>query len=348
MKWLPAPNIPAPKIKSFPIVAVLVISGVLANLLFGFPSPFDLLTRLVFIGLVVAAGLVCFGILAWLVPRHINRQAENASPRELIAVTVLASGGQAWGVACLVLLPAVEVLFGVEFEGADYLVYGPMFALTAAAVTSIYSLKLFIHRWKGMLVLEQELKQAVLKAEFESLKNQVNPHFLFNSLNILSALIPEDPTNAVTMVERMSKVFRYNLQNTDNATSRLGDELKIAESYLFIHQMRFGENLRYTLDVPPTETEKQVVTQGLLTLVENALKHNECSREKPLHLRIEAAEGWLVVTNTLQLKNRLHTDSTGIGLKNLRHRYALLTEREVVVAETAGEFVVKVPLLTQP
>ena len=340
MKWLPAP-----KIKGFPVVVVLVITGVLSYLLLGFTSPFDFSTRLLFIVLVAGAGLVAFGILAWLVPRHINRSAENASPRELVAVTVLASAGQAWGVACLVLMPAVEAVFEVQFSPADYLVNGGLFALVTAAVTAIYSLKLFIHRWKGMLVLEQELKQTVLKAEFESLKAQVNPHFLFNSLNILSALIPENPGNAVAMVERMSKVFRYNLQNTDNATNRLGDELKIAESYLFIHQMRFGENLRCKIVVPPTEAEKQVVTQGLLTLVENALKHNECSREKPLHLRIEAADNWLVVSNTLQIKNRLQTDFTGIGLKNLRDRYVLLTDRAVVVTETEGEFMVKVPLL---
>ncbi|MCY7351490.1 MAG: histidine kinase [Cytophagaceae bacterium] len=340
MKWLPAP-----RVKGFPALVVMVILGVLAYLLLLFPSQLDVFTRLLLIVQVAAAGLLTYALLAWLVPRHINRLAETTTPRELVAVTVLASGGQAWGIACLALLPAIHALLGVEFTAADYLTNGPVFALVTAAVTAIYSLKLFIHRWKGMLVLEQELKQTVLRAEFESLKNQVNPHFLFNSLNILSALIPDDPGNAVAMVERMSKVFRYNLQNTDNATSRLGDELKIVESYLFIHQMRFGENLRYKIAVPPEESEKQVVTQGLLTLVENALKHNECSREKPLHLRIEAAGGWLVVTNTLQIKNRLQTDSTGIGLKNLRHRNALLTERELVVAETSGEFVVKVPLL---
>ncbi len=331
--------------KRFPILPPILILAVVGYLLFGFPSPLDVFTRLGYIVQVAAAGLLTFGLLAWLVPRHINRLAETIHPRELVAITVLSSGLTAWIVANVALMNAVRFFFGVDFSFSDHLVNSGLFALVASALTALYSLKFFVQRWKGLLVLEQELKQAVLKAEFESLKNQVNPHFLFNSLNILSALIPEDPENAVGMVERMSKVFRYNLQHSDQNTVELGGELKIVEAYLFIHKMRFGDNLRYEIDVSAAELNRQVVTQGLLTLVENALKHNECSRENPLSVRIQAAENWAVVTNTLQRKNRLPTDSTGIGLKNLRHRYALLTDREVIVAETEGEFVVKLPLL---
>ena len=331
--------------KNFRFVAAVLILTVLAFLLFLFPSPLDGFTRLGYIVQVAAAGLLTYGILAWLMPRHINRLAERLNPRELVATTVLGSSLVAWIVANVALMNAIRALFGVDFTLADHLVNAGQFTVVTAGVTTLYSLKFFIQRWKSSLVLEQELKQAVLKAEFESLKAQVNPHFLFNSLNILSALIPEDPQNAVTMVERMSKVFRYNLQNTEKATVALGEELKIVESYLFIHKMRFGDNLRYAIAVPTEELEKQVVNQGLLTLVENALKHNECSREKPLTVRVEAAADAVTVTNTLQRKNRLPTDSTGIGLKNLQHRYALLTNREVVVDETEGEFKVKLPLL---
>lgn len=333
--------------KRLPILPPILILAVVGYLLFGFPSPLDVFTRLGYIVQVAAAGLLTYGLLAWLVPRHINRLAETIHPRELVAITVLSSGLTAWIVANVALMNAVRFLFGVDFSFSDHLVNSGLFALVASAITALYSLKFFVQRWKGLLVLEQELKQAVLKAEFETLKNQVNPHFLFNSLNILSALIPEDPENAVTMVERMSKVFRYNLQTTEKATVGLGEELKIVESYLFIHKMRFGANLRYEIDKPTGDPEKQVVNQGLLTLVENALKHNECSREKPLTVRVEVAGDWVVVTNTLQRKNRLPTDSTGIGLKNLRHRYALLTHHEVIVAETEDAFVVKLPLLPQ-
>lgn len=353
--------------KNFRLVATVLILSVLAFLLFLFPSPLDVFTRLGYVVQVAAAGLLTYGILAWLVPRHINRLAETLNPRELVATTVLASSLTAWAVANLALMNSIQVLFGVDFTLTDHLVNAGQFTVVTAGVTTLYSLKFFIQRWKSSLVLEQELKQAVLKAEFESLKAQVNPHFLFNSLNILSALIPEDPQNAVTMVERMSKVFRYNLQNTEKATVELGEELKIVESYLFIHKMRFADNLRYEIAKPTDDLEKQVVTQaigwptsqhrstddmekqvvnqGLLTLVENALKHNECSREKPLTVRVEVADDCVVVTNTLQRKNRLPTDSTGIGLKNLRHRYALLTDREVTVEETEAEFMVKLPLL---
>jgi two-component system LytT family sensor kinase len=207
-------------------------------------------------------------------------------------------------------------------------------------------LKSFVQRWKALLLMEEGLKQAVLKAEFESLKNQVNPHFLFNSLNILSALIPEDTGKSVQFVERLSKVFRYSLQHSEQNTIELATELKIAESYLFINQMRFGESFRYTVDLSEDDRSRQIVTQGLLTLLENVVKHNECSLEKPLCIRIYSEKDCLVVANQFQLKSRLRTDSTGIGLKNLKNRYVqLAADRPVVIEQSEQEFIVKLPLL---
>ena len=220
-----------------------------------------------------------------------------------------------------------------------------IYTLMTFAFSSVYMIQAFTSRWKASLLKEQELNQALLKAEYDTLKNQVNPHFLFNSLNILSALIPEDPDNAVNLVERLSKVFRYNLQNNERVTVELGTEIKIVEAYLFIHKMRFGDNLQYEITVSAEDFPRQIVTQGLLTLVENAIKHNECSSEKPLKIALFVENNFVVVSNSFQPKNKQFLESTGIGLSNLKSRYALLTPQKVEVVENERFFEVKIPFI---
>ncbi len=239
----------------------------------------------------------------------------------------------------------MQTIKGERYPLRAYLSSGMIYILMTFAFTSVYMIRALVDRWRIALLKEQQLNQALLKAEYDTLKNQVNPHFLFNSLNILSALIPEDPENAVNLVERLSKVFRYNLQNNDRVTVDLGTELKIVEAYLFIHKMRFGDNLSYRIDIPKDEWPRQIVTQGLLTLVENALKHNECSSEKPLKVEVYAVQDGVVVQNNFQPKNKQFLDSTGIGLKNLKSRYALLTSQKVQVIEDDQIFEVKIPFV---
>lgn len=322
----------------------LLVIGYFAGMLLIPDTGLSLKARIIILGSIYTGYGSIYLLLPKLIEAWINRSAEYLSAQGLVSRIVLASTIMALliGIGGNVL---VQWLFGLQLSWRDSLLNLGLFVLISAALSSLFSLRAFVGRWKSLLEMEQTLKQTVLKAEFESLKAQVNPHFLFNSLNILSALIPEDPANSVQLVERLSKVFRYALQNTEKATIELGTELKIVESYLFIHKMRFGDNLRYDIQIQPADLGKQVVTQGLLTLVENALKHNECSREKPLNLRIGSSDGWVVVTNTRQRKNLLQTDSTGLGLKNLRLRYSLLNQPEIVVTETDQEFIVKLPLL---
>ncbi|GAB3269944.1 hypothetical protein GCM10027347_40290 [Larkinella harenae] len=297
------------------------------------------------ISLVIGSGLVIYTALSWFIPYILNHSAEQLSPQKLVSLTVTSSGILA---AMTGLLATLGLAFfgNVPFAVRDYCSICGLFAVITAGVTAVYSLKSFVQRWKALLLMEEGLKQAVLKAEFESLKNQVNPHFLFNSLNILSALIPEDTGKSVQFVERLSKLFRYSLQHSEQNTIELATELKIAESYLFINQMRFGDSFTYTVDLSEEDRARQLVTQGLLTLLENVVKHNECSLEKPLVIRIYTEKDCLVVSNSYQPKSRLRTDSTGIGLKNLKNRYVqLAADRPVVIEKTEREFIAKLPLL---
>ncbi|GAB3919272.1 sensor histidine kinase [Larkinella terrae] len=329
-------------------IRLCILLTLLALLIYGLmdtESAIPIEIKLTIISIVIGSGLFIYMALSWFIPYLLNRSAEQLSPQKLVSLTVTSSGILAamtgflatWG---------ISFSWHIAFRPVDYCSICGLFAIITAGITAVYSLKSFVQRWKALLLMEEGLKQAVLKAEFESLKNQVNPHFLFNSLNILSALIPEDTGKSVQFVERLSKVFRYSLQHSEQNTIELATELKIAESYLFINQMRFGESFRYNVDLSEDDRSRQIVTQGLLTMLENVVKHNECSLEKPLCIRIYSEKDCLVVANGFQPKSRLRTDSTGIGLKNLKNRYVqLAADRPVVIEQTDKEFIVKLPLL---
>ena len=275
---------------------------------------------------------------------YLMQKAGDWPVRRVIGAYVLESVLVATVVG-LFTLHSMALALSKNFSANTYVGGVISFSLFTLVMTSIFVVENFITRWRTSLLHEQELKQALLKAEYESLKNQVNPHFLFNSLNILSALIPEDPKNAVNVVERLSKVFRYNLQNNDRNSIEVHSELKIAESYLFIHKMRFGDNLDYKIDIPAEKNAALIITQGLLTLVENALKHNECSSENPLLVEIFAENNYVVVRNNYQPKSRQFVESNHIGLANLQTRYGLLTTQPVVIEQDEKHFTVKIPFV---
>ncbi len=292
---------------------------------------------------IVLSSFLIGKIQSYLMPRLMHR-ATDWTVQKILGIYALSVVATALAVGSAVMF-IMQTLHGERYSFGSYLMSGLIYTLMTFAFTSVYMIRMVVDRWRASLLKEQQLNQALLKAEYDTLKNQVNPHFLFNSLNILSALIPEDPQNAVNLVERLSKVFRYNLQNNDNVTVELGTELKIIEAYLFIHKMRFGDNLSYQIDVSKNEWQRQIVTQGLLTLVENAVKHNECSSEKPLHIEVFVEKNSIAVRNNNQPKNKQFLESTGIGLKNLKSRYALLTSQEVEVLENARFFEVKIPFV---
>jgi sensor histidine kinase YesM len=277
------------------------------------------------------------------IPR-LMQQASNWSVQKTIGLYALITVAVAVTMSCSVLF-LMGLFKKTPIPPRAYLMSSMMYVIMTFAFTSVYMIQLMTERWKKSLLQEEKLNQALLKAEYDSLKNQVNPHFLFNSLNILSALIPEDPQNAVNLVERLSKVFRYNLQNNDRVTVELGTELKIVEAYLFIHKMRFGDNLLYEIQVPKEDLSRQIITQGLLTLVENAIKHNECSSEKPLKITVFSENDRVIVSNSFQPKNKQFLESTGIGLSNLKSRYALLTPIKVEVEENETFFEVRIPFV---
>ncbi|MCF8426878.1 MAG: histidine kinase [Bacteroidia bacterium] len=202
----------------------------------------------------------------------------------------------------------------------------------------------FFNHWRKSITEKEALKRSTLTAEFESLKSQVNPHFLFNSLNTLSSLIEENPKLATDFVQQLASVYRYLLSQNDKETVSLGEELDFMKSYVFLNQIRFGDNLKVEVSVADNLLNKDIVTLTLQILLENAIKHNVISRDKPLTINIEAFADRLCVRNNLQAKTQL-TPTNGIGLSNIKNRYHFLSNQEVLIRQSQTHFEVCVPLI---
>jgi two-component system, LytTR family, sensor kinase len=210
-------------------------------------------------------------------------------------------------------------------------------------ISSIYASVAFFLEWKENLLRTQALEKANLEARYDTLRNQVNPHFLFNSLNTLLMLVNDNPV-ASKYVESISEIMRYMLQSQDKEAVLLRDELKIARDYVFIQQSRFGDKLQVEFDVPEKYYHYAIPPLALQMLLENAIKHNVVSKDDPLKVRVYMHDSlFIVIENTMKAK--IDKDpSTGVGLENIRNRYIHLTGKDILVKQENGKFVVMLPL----
>lgn len=191
----------------------------------------------------------------------------------------------------------------------------------------------------------ERLQKEAVQAQFDALKNQVSPHFLFNSLSILSSLVEIDTKLSVQFINRLSKAYRYILDQRDNEQVPLKTELDFIEAYTFLLNIRFDDRLNVIINVPEAaRTRYQIAPLTLQLLVENAVKHNQMSDEAPLTVTIALVGETLRVSNPIQLRPA-SGDSTGMGLQNISSRYRLLTDQPVRVGEHNSDFVVIIPLL---
>jgi LytS/YehU family sensor histidine kinase len=199
--------------------------------------------------------------------------------------------------------------------------------------------------WKNTTVETEELKKANLQSRLESLKNQVNPHFLFNALNSLSSLINESPDEAEKFLDEMTKVYRYLLRNNEQELTTLSTEVKFLQSYFHLLKTRYGEGIVLNLSILPDYENYMIPPLTLQLLVENAVKHNVILREKPLHINVETIPGGqLMVRNSLQLKT-VHVASNKVGLRNIAAKYKLMNQPEIIIAQDETYFSVTLPLM---
>lgn len=213
-------------------------------------------------------------------------------------------------------------------------------------VTLAFHAFYFYKAYQENKVKEQKIIAGTASAQFESLKNQIDPHFLFNSLNVLSSLIEENPENAQKFTTSISKVYRYVLEQKDKELVSVAEELKFAKTYMNLLKMRFENSITFEIPEGFDNEEAKVVPLSLQLLLENCIKHNIVSEAKPLHVKISIENNQLVVTNNLQKKEVL-SDRKGVGLQNIVNRYAILTKRTVLVEENEEEFKIFLPILTK-
>ncbi len=202
-----------------------------------------------------------------------------------------------------------------------------------------------LNRWRISLAEMERYKKENAEYRFETLRTQVNPHFLFNSLNTLSSLMYEDREKATGFIRDLSDVYRYVLENRSRETISLREEVKFIRSFVYLYQLRFDNKLNVVIEISDGVLERLVAPMTLQLLVENAVKHNVISVKKPLEISVIADEtGYLTIRNNLQ-KKTAGVVSSEIGLKNIISRYGYLTDKPVEVTETDSEFIVKVPLI---
>jgi len=214
--------------------------------------------------------------------------------------------------------------------------------LVTYLITGIHEMVYFYRQWIINFSRSVRLEKDSIEAKYEILKTQINPHFLFNSLNSLTSIVDDNP-RAVDYIQDLSEFLRYILGSRDKDLVYLRDELKVLNHYYELQKSRFQENLRISLDIPEKYHLYTLPPLVLQMLVENCIKHNIISSEKPLKIEISASNESIVVKNILQRKGDVV--STGHGLRNISERYRYFTSREGSIKETKNEYIVSMPLL---
>ena len=219
----------------------------------------------------------------------------------------------------------------------------------AIMISAIGHARGFMAAWKNSTkkeVVEQKLIAKSANAQFESLKNQLDPHFLFNSLNVLDSLIEENPIQAQRFTNSMSKIYRYVLEQKDKELVSVEEEIDFAKTYCELLKTRFEDAVTFDFNISEEDKKGFVVPLSLQLLLENSIKHNFATSSKPLNIKIFTEKGNLIIENNLQTRE-LPNKSTGVGLANIVSRYNLLTERNVFVEKSEAFFRVKLPILTE-
>ena len=262
----------------------------------------------------------------------------------------------AFGAVVLTLLGffLCRVLHYVVYEGvplqeflANEKMYTYLFPLLFTTIISLFFHLIYFYKaLQEKKVKEQKIIAGAASAKFDALKNQLDPHFLFNSLNVLASLIDENPDQAQRFTTGLSKIYRYVLEQKNKELVSLEEELKFASTYMKLLKMRFENSIEFEIPEEISNEEAKVVPLSLQLLLENTIKHNIVSENRPLKIKIYEQDEFLVVENNYQKKEVL-SNRKGVGLQNIVNRYNEITQRKVLINQTEEIFRVKIPVLTK-
>ncbi len=284
--------------------------------------------------------MVCFSV--------IYRKFEwYRDARKIIVIGVV--GSVIWSTLAFFLARFLHfvVIEGVSF---DYFITSEVavtyvFAmLIAFLVTLIFHAIYFYKALQESKIKEQKFKYAQTTAQYDALKNQLDPHFLFNSLNVLTALIDENPSKAQEFTAHLSRIYRYILDHKHQELVPLNAEIEFARRYIKLIEMRFENSVNFKIDLN-LKSQLQVIPLSLQLLIENAIKHNKISEQSPLFITIDVKDRQLVVSNNKQLKHNSNSRRNGIGLENIKQRVARFTNAQVEIITEEDSFTVKIPLI---
>ena len=252
-----------------------------------------------------------------------------------------------WSVSAFV---AVQLLMMYLIEGLSpsdawqyatgYIIYTFLISLFISLVFTTIG---FFRAWRKSVLNEAAIKAEMMSYKYESLRNQINPHFLFNSFNVLSDLVYEDQAQAVKFIRQMSDLFRYILDSRDKELVSLSEELEFIKLYAFLLKTRFGDKLKLAIDLNP-DINAHIVPMTLQLLVENAVKHNEVSEKFPLSISIRQDGQYIEVENVMKPKP-IGNDAKKTGLKNISQQFAFFTDKEIEVQSNDSHFLVRVPII---
>ncbi|WP_372793063.1 2TM domain-containing protein [Lutibacter sp.] len=334
------------KISTILAVAIFIIERLIFNR--GFNQPIDELFQIFGIHFMYAFVLsIINGYFFYFLEGKFTWQ-EHSKSRLIIG----ALGSVILTMVGLALLRFVTlvVIFGEPIESftndpsaSSYYVFGLVITLF---VTLIFHAVFFYKALTEKKVSEQQIVAKTETAKYESLKSQIDPHFLFNSLNVLTSLIVENPKLAEKFTTKLSKVYRYVLEQKSKDLIELDEELHFAKAYMELLTMRFEDAVTFEIPEKASNSELKILPLSLQLLLENTIKHNVVSAENPLKVTITEEDGYLVVSNNFNPKTILEK-GTKVGLKNIEERYHLITLKQVLIEKTATQFTVKLPLLTQ-
>lgn len=283
------------------------------------------------------------GLVVQFLNRHIPWR-QPAAPRLLIqmGLSILVT---AW-ITYFAVRILYEFVYDVHFGTLVYRRTLLLFIMVSLLYNAIYTGHHFFQQWRKSLLKAEELKRQNLIIQNDALKEQLNPHYLFNSLNTLIGLIDDDPELAKQFGRHFAKMYRYILDSSQKELATLAEEVKVIQVQKDLLKSRFGSSLDIQLKTNPALHQKQIPPLTLQMLLENVLKHNVASKWNPLNIDIYTSDrDSLIVQNNVQPRNKAEIDSIGVGINNIIKRYEFLTSRTVAVKQTSRVFSVEVPLL---
>ncbi|HLN53304.1 MAG TPA: histidine kinase [Lentimicrobium sp.] len=288
----------------------------------------------------------------WLGPLTINhfldkkfKWIERPVVRTILELILL----MVWSVGALILVQSVMlyIIYGFPVSQSWESIKSTIVItfLIALFLSLFFTLVGFFISWRKAVLREAELRSLMISFKYEALRAQLNPHFLFNSFNVLSDLVYSDQGQAVKFIRQLSDLFHYVLDSREKELVPISEELRFLESYIYLLKIRFGEKLKVITSVR-SNMQGLVVPMSLQLLVENAVKHNEVSEKYPLEIRINSNNGYLEVENARKPKDTGET-SKNTGLANIIQQYGLFTDAQVEVNETNDIFRVRIPVINQ-